>query len=1136
MRSGLAPGQPTQPGDSSQLAVYLLGRFEVSVGARPLPPNAWRRRRPADLLKLVALAEGRQVAREQVVEALWPGKDPASGANNLHRALYDLRQVLGARAVELERGLVQLRPEVWLDVDAFEAAARRQGPGAAEAAVALYRGWLCPEDGDEPWIVPRRAALAALFAGVAGPAARAAAERGEAGKAIALLRRAADAAPLDEGLHRELTRLLAAAGRRVEAARQLERCRTLLLGAGRTPDPATADLESLLAAGGTALPAGGSYDGARRVARRLLGSADPPPLRGRGDVLGAVGALVEAGRGGLVLLGEPGVGKTRLAVEAARLAQARGALVLGGVPRDGGPVPYGPFLDAFADLERSGGAASSDPFADRGAGLGLEAEKLRLFGQVRAALQGASGGRRVFLLLDDLALVDESSANLLHFLLREQGELALTVVGTCREGAVRSGQPVHTLLAHLDAERLARGVRVQRLDLAATRDQAADLLGLSPGEPVVERIYRISDGNPFHTEELVRAWRAAGRLPAALDVGAVIRERAEALGPDCGDVLAAAAASGRRFEVALAQAVSGLPEPRFRAALDRCLEAQLLDEDNAGCQFRHQLVREALHALLPLPRRAALHRAVADVLEARAASDPALLERLAQELAAHRRAGEQPGRAARLLIASGHRAAARAGLAEALSCYQQAVEMADAAGLSGEERLELREAQAAVQLADADLPGLARTAEALGSMAVGPWRPPPERRVRARRLAALGLVSAGRLAEARAQLEAGLAEGAAQASEERPELLHLLAQVEWHLLRFPEAAAAAERCAAEAQASGDPALSGRGLDVAALARAAMGELAQPGEPPEPSEGGPDQPFESQLLLFQRDLIGDGPLGEVERLAALFSGRAALRRSANSQALGRAVQGVLSFLGGALLPAETALREAAARHASAGSALGESFAREQLGLLLSAAGRHAEARVALADAVVAAERAALRRHALLRAHASLGAALLAAGARGEAGHALHEAEDLATRHGECVLCDAAYRPAAAALALALGRLEEAGAEAARLDVVAGNHGGLGLLAAARRTRGRVLAAQGRLAEARSAIGEAARALEQLGAHLPAAQARLEEAQVLARQGGAAEADRLGGLARSRLRAMGIDADPEPALPGPDAGWR
>src|SRR5512142_2242513 len=126
-RAGVRAG-----GDRPQarLRVHLLGRFEVVRDDAPIPAHAWRRRRPADLLKLVALAPGRVLSRDQVVETLWPEKDPASGANNLHRALYDLRQILGGRWVDLEHGRVAMSPEVWTDIDAFEAASR--SPDRAE--------------------------------------------------------------------------------------------------------------------------------------------------------------------------------------------------------------------------------------------------------------------------------------------------------------------------------------------------------------------------------------------------------------------------------------------------------------------------------------------------------------------------------------------------------------------------------------------------------------------------------------------------------------------------------------------------------------------------------------------------------------------------------------------------------------------------------------------------------------------------------------------------------------------------------------------------------------------------------------------------------------------------------------------
>ena len=124
-------------------------------GDVPIPVSAWRRRRPADLLKLLSLAPGHVLARDQVIEALWPDKDPSSGANNLHRALYDLRQVLGGRWVNVDRGFIAMRPDAWVDVDAFEAAVATGRVEGFAAAIALYRGDLSPEDQDSPWLVPR---------------------------------------------------------------------------------------------------------------------------------------------------------------------------------------------------------------------------------------------------------------------------------------------------------------------------------------------------------------------------------------------------------------------------------------------------------------------------------------------------------------------------------------------------------------------------------------------------------------------------------------------------------------------------------------------------------------------------------------------------------------------------------------------------------------------------------------------------------------------------------------------------------------------------------------------------------------------------------------------------------------------
>src|SRR5512144_1008711 len=139
---GARPGERPH----AQLRLYLLGRFEAVRDDAPIPSHAWRRRRPADLLKLVALSPSRTLSREAATEALWPDKDPASGANNLHRALYDLRQILGGRFVDIDRGVLRLRADVWVDVDAFERAVAAGGREGLGQAVALYRGDLAPED------------------------------------------------------------------------------------------------------------------------------------------------------------------------------------------------------------------------------------------------------------------------------------------------------------------------------------------------------------------------------------------------------------------------------------------------------------------------------------------------------------------------------------------------------------------------------------------------------------------------------------------------------------------------------------------------------------------------------------------------------------------------------------------------------------------------------------------------------------------------------------------------------------------------------------------------------------------------------------------------------------------------------
>jgi predicted ATPase len=145
-------------------AVTLLGGFAAEAGGAPVPDSAWRLRKAKELVKLLALADGHRLHREQAMDALWPDRDPSAAANNLNQAVHAARKALGADAIAVHEGLLRLEAD--LDVEAFEgaaAAARRERTAAAcERALALYRGELLPENRYDDWASFERERLAAL--------------------------------------------------------------------------------------------------------------------------------------------------------------------------------------------------------------------------------------------------------------------------------------------------------------------------------------------------------------------------------------------------------------------------------------------------------------------------------------------------------------------------------------------------------------------------------------------------------------------------------------------------------------------------------------------------------------------------------------------------------------------------------------------------------------------------------------------------------------------------------------------------------------------------------------------------------------------------------------------------------------
>src|SRR3954469_6377823 len=132
----------------------LLGGFAVDVGGTAIPDPAWRLRKSRSVLKLLALAPGRALHPERIQSLLWPDRDPASAGNNLRQAVYHARRALtragadGAAVLASQGDLLELGPEVEVDLELFEAAAARADASRdateLEEAIAAYGGELLP--------------------------------------------------------------------------------------------------------------------------------------------------------------------------------------------------------------------------------------------------------------------------------------------------------------------------------------------------------------------------------------------------------------------------------------------------------------------------------------------------------------------------------------------------------------------------------------------------------------------------------------------------------------------------------------------------------------------------------------------------------------------------------------------------------------------------------------------------------------------------------------------------------------------------------------------------------------------------------------------------------------------------------
>ena len=637
----------------------VLGPLEVTgPDGSPLDVGGAK---PRALLTLLLAEPGRVVGVDRIVATLWGDDPPPTVTGTLQAYVSHLRRVLepGRGPREAPTVLLTRPPGYLLRADAtdldllrfpelVEAGDRAVGAGDPERGIALldealglWRGEPLADLGDMPAVATDRLGLTELHVRARERRCDALLAAGRAAAAVGDLQHLVAEHPLRERLWARLVTALYAADRQADALDALRRCAELLRDElGIDPGPELRDLEQAVLRQDPRL--------LERLPRPVLPASKPPSpapafapgaerLVGRQAELAQLQAVAEqvgSGRAAVVVLeGEAGIGKTRLAEAAAEAGRAAGwAVAWSRCADDAGAPALWPWTQVLEQLGQDEltlvpQAADDDP----------DAARFRLFQDLRTRLGTAAAVAPVLVVLDDLQGADTTSVQLLGLLARHLPRAPVLLVVTARTVGEQLPEPVTDCLARLAREPSATCLQLSGLDA----DDVAALLDAQLGSPgdrsLASAVHDRTGGNPFFVVELSR-WMVGAhdlhldRAPVPPSVGEVLRTRVGRLPTATREVLELCAVAGREVTLDLLEAAR-LPAEEALSALDSAVAVGLVVEGTRpwSWRFAHALVQEVLVGDLSALRRARLHARLGEALERRVATttDDVLVERLA---------------------------------------------------------------------------------------------------------------------------------------------------------------------------------------------------------------------------------------------------------------------------------------------------------------------------------------------------------------------------------------------------------------------------------------------------------------------------------------------------------------------------
>jgi len=723
------------------LELGFLGPFEVRIdGGAPVAVGGARQKA---LLAVLALHPNEVVSADRLIDELWGDNAPATAAHTIQVFVSRLRAALAGAAGRL----ITKSPGYMLelgagDLDVFRCELLYDGgrsalaTGDAAGAVELLREaetlWRGPPLADftyERFAQAAVARLEELRMTCREELVDAELAVGQHAAVVPRLEALVREQPFRERPRGQLMLALYRCGRQADALDAFQQARRMFLDElGLEPSPALRGLEQAILHQDSSLDVRSAAPIPAERDRDASAPRLPLPWTlertSRGAFVGREAELTrilewwasagEEPRQPALVIGEPGIGKTRLAGELARATHDQGALVFYGRCEENVTVPYQPFVEAlrpyalalgmdgleaelgpralelarlWPELSSSAAPAHSDP----------EWAQAALFDATYALLESAGRGRRVLLVLDDLQWAAAGTVLLIRHLIGLVNPSRCSMVGTYRDGNLEERSPLGQLVASLHRAEGSMRLPLHGLDETAIAALVASSLSHTDQERdqgIARALHTQTSGNPFFVRELLadieesgswpsQAPSSAGHIGVPERVRAVIFERIARLSDLARRSLNVAAVAGMTFPLPVVERVVGESNPVLDA-LDEATAAGLIADAGRGeYAFEHALVRQTLYDALVSARRIRFHRLIGEVLESLPQA-PTMNDELAHHFAEAAADGQAP-KAATYALAAGREAAARLGYEEASAHYRRGLDALQSYGSPSDE-------------------------------------------------------------------------------------------------------------------------------------------------------------------------------------------------------------------------------------------------------------------------------------------------------------------------------------------------------------------------------------------------------------------------------------------------------------------